>query len=185
ITSGEHGRIAVSFIEWSGPFNQTIVEDWTVVTGEADARKLASRMINAPRVFRDRTAIGAAIEFSARQIERAPFDATRRVIDVSGDGTNNAGQSVVEARDEVLAKGIAINGIVILSKTPLMTNPTHTHPPGGLLAYYENNVIGGPGAFALAAESFETFGSALAIKLIREISSVPVQGAKLRRASAD
>ncbi|MGE0630760.1 MAG: DUF1194 domain-containing protein, partial [Hyphomicrobiaceae bacterium] len=67
ITSGEHGRIAVSFIEWSGPFNQTIVVDWTVVTGEADARKLASRMINAPRVFRDRTAIGAAIEFSARQ----------------------------------------------------------------------------------------------------------------------
>ena len=92
------------------------------------------------------------------------------MIDVSGEGTNNAGRSLIEARDAALAKGITINGLAILSEFPLPSNPTHTHPPGGLLAYFENNVIGGPGAFALAAEGFEAFGASIASKLVKEIS---------------
>ena len=67
---------------------------------------------------------------------------------------------------------ITINGIAILSEFPLPTNPWHTHPPGGLLAWYENNVIGGPGAFALAAEGFEAFGASIALKLVKEIAFV-------------
>ena len=103
--------------------------------------------------------------------DSAPAKGTRLVIDVSGDGTSNAGRSVLDARTDALAKGITINGLAILSDIPLPTNPMHTHPPGGLLAWYENNVIGGPGAFALAAESFEAFGNSIAAKLIKEIAS--------------
>ena len=77
------------------------------------------------------------------------------------------------ARDEAVAKDITINGLVILSETPLAWNPDHTHPPGGLLNYYRDNVIGGPGAFALSAENFQTFGKALINKLVAEIAARP------------
>jgi hypothetical protein len=173
IESGDKGRIAICFVEWSGAFSQSVMVDWTVVANRDDAAKLASRIRAAPRLFMQRTAIGEAIEFAAAQFEKSGMASPRRVIDVSGDGTSNAGRDVVGARDAVLARGITINGLVILSETPLPTNPTHTHPPGGLLAYYENNVIGGPGAFALAAESFEAFGASLASKLVKEIASGP------------
>ena len=89
------------------------------------------------------------------QLERAPFNRQRRTIDVSGDGTNNSGRDVAAARDEALAKGVTINGLVILSDRPIPWNPDHTNPPGGLANYYRNNVIGGPGAFVMVAENFE------------------------------
>ena len=104
---------------------------------------------------------------------RSPFQAPRRVIDVSGDGTNNSGRPVTIARDEAIAAGVTINGLVILSEVPLPTNPLHTHPPGGLTAYYESNVIGGPGAFVVEAESFEAFGQLLISKLVKEIALAP------------
>ncbi len=85
------------------------------------------------------------------QLARAPYEAERRTIDVSGDGTNNAGRDITVVRDEAVAKGITINGLVILSDRPMPWNPEHTNPPGGLANYYRNNVIGGPGAFVIAA----------------------------------
>jgi hypothetical protein len=106
------------------------------------------------------------------QLARSPFLASRRVIDVSGDGTNNSGRDVATVRDEAVAQGVTINGLVILSEVPLATNPAHTHPPGGLTAYYENNVIGGPGAFVLEAESFEAFGQLIISKLVKEIADL-------------
>lgn len=174
IESGPHGRIAICFVEWSGPGAQAVMLEWTVVATAGDAQRVADRILNAPRPFMDRTAIGNAIDFSVQQLETSPMRAARRVIDVSGDGTSNAGRSVLAAREEALAKGITINGLAILSETPLPTNPWHTHPPGGLLAWYENNVIGGPGAFAIAAEGFEAFGASIASKLVKEISWVGV-----------
>jgi hypothetical protein len=171
IESGPNGRIAVCLVEWSGPLAQAVVVDWTVVANAVDARRLAERIREAPRLFMDRTAIGNAIDFSTRLFDKAPATSTRRVIDVSGDGTSNAGRSVLAARDDALNQGITINGLAILSETPLPSNPWHTHPPGGLLAWYENNVIGGPGAFAMAAEGFEAFGASIASKLIKEIAA--------------
>jgi hypothetical protein len=103
-------------------------------------------------------------------LERAPFEATRRTIDVSGDGTNNAGRDVKLARDEAVAKGIVINGLVILSDRPVPWNAEHTNPPGGLEKYYQDNVIGGPGSFVLVAENFNSFGRAIIKKLIAEIA---------------
>ena len=134
------------------------------------ARQFSDRILEAPRSFADRTSISAAIDFSMAQLERAPFEATRRTIDVSGDGTNNSGRDVAGARDEALAKGITINGLVILSERPLAWNPEHTNPPGGLDHYYRQNVVGGPGAFVLVAENFNSFGQALINKLIAEIA---------------
>lgn len=171
IESGPMGRIAICFIEWSGASAQAVMVDWTVIANADDAQRFAAKVLEAPRPFYDRTAIGNAIDYSVAHLERAPMRGTRWVIDVSGDGTSNAGRSVLVARDAALAKGITINGIAILSEVPLPSNPWHTHPPGGLLAWYENNVIGGPGAFAISADGFEAFGASIASKLIKEIAS--------------
>ena len=113
------------------------------------------------------------IDFAIVQLARAPYQAKRRTIDVSGDGTNNSGRDVWLARDEAVAKGITINGLVILSERPMPWNPEHTNPPGGLPNYYRNNVIGGPGAFVMVAENFASFGQAIIKKLIAEIAQLP------------
>jgi len=173
IKSGPHGRIAICFVEWSGATSQKLVIDWTVVSDAASARKIGDQMIELPRSFADRTSISAGLDFSMSLLERAPFEATRRTIDVSGDGTNNSGRDIASARDEVLAKGVTINGLVILSDTPLPWNPEHTNPPGGLDEYYRRNVTGGPGSFVMVAENHNSFGQAIVKKMIAEIAWVP------------
>jgi hypothetical protein len=172
IASGPTGRIAVAFVEWASEFEQRVVVDWFLVAGEKDAKALSQRILAAPRSFWGRTSISSAIEFSLSLMDRSPFQSERRVIDISGDGTNNSGTDVTIARDAALTKGITINGLVILSDEPLPTNPTHTHPPGGLKAYYERHVIGGPGAFVVEAQGFESFGQSLIQKLIKEIAAL-------------
>ncbi len=171
IGSGPHRRIAVCFVEWSGYGAQKVVIDWTLIGDAETARQFGDHLIEAPRSFADRTAIGGGIEFAMAQFDRAPFEAPRRTIDVSGDGTNNAGRDVSLVRDEAVAKGITINGLVILSDRPLSFNPEHTNPPGGLEKYYQDNVVGGPGSFVMAAEDFNSFGKAILNKLIAEIAS--------------
>jgi Protein of unknown function (DUF1194) len=105
------------------------------------------------------------------QLARAPIRSNRHTIDVSGDGTNNAGRDVTDARDEALKQGVTINGLVILSERPMSWNADHTNPPGGLDNYYRNNVTGGPGSFVMVAENFESFGQAILNKLIAEIAA--------------
>jgi Protein of unknown function (DUF1194) len=173
IRSGPHGRIAVCFIEWSGATSQKLLIDWTIVGDAASARKVADQMIELPRSYADRTSISAGLEFAMIQFERSPYQGVRRTIDVSGDGTNNSGRDIAMVRDEVVAKGVTINGLVILSESPLPWNPEHTNPPGGLGEYYRRNVIGGPGAFVMVAESHNSFGQAIVKKLIAEIAWAP------------
>jgi hypothetical protein len=173
ISSGANGKIAVSFVEWSGIGAQKVVIDWTVVGNAEAAHKFGDQLAEAPRSFADRTSISGGIDFSVSLLERAPFEAARRTIDVSGDGTNNSGRDVINARDEAVAKGITINGLVILSERPMSWNPDHTNPPGGLEAYYRDNVVGGAGAFVVVAEDFNSFGQAIVKKLIAEIAELP------------
>ena len=181
IRSGPHGRIAICFVEWSGVTSQKLVIDWTIVGDAASARKIGDQLIELPRAFADRTSISAGIEFAMSQLERAPFRGVRRTIDVSGDGTNNSGRDVTLARDEATAKGVTINGLVILSDSPLPWNPEHTNPPGGLDGYYRNNVIGGAGAFVMVAENHNSFGQAIVKKMIAEIAfNPPPRGVILR-----
>jgi hypothetical protein len=171
IRSGPHHRIAICFVEWSGAGAQKLLIDWTAIGDTASAQQFASQLAEAPRSFADRTSISGAIEFAMAELEKAPFEAARRTIDVSGDGTNNAGRDVKLARDEVLAKGVTINGLVILSERPLSWNAEHTNPPGGLDKYYQENVVGGPGAFVMVAENFNSFGQAIINKMIAEIAT--------------
>ena len=173
IRSGPHQKIAVCFVEWSGFGAQKLVIGWSKIDGPGPARKFGDQLldlIELPRSFADRTSISGGIEFSYAQFKNGPFEASRRTIDVSGDGTNNAGRDVTSARDEAVAQGITINGLVILSATPLPWNPDHTNPPGGLDAYYRANVVGGPGAFVLVAKDFSSFGEAIIEKMIAEVA---------------
>jgi hypothetical protein len=181
IKSGPHQRIALCFVEWSGFGAQKLVIDWSLVDGPDAARKFGDQLLELPRSFADRTSISGGIEFAAAQLERAPFAGARRTIDVSGDGTNNAGRDVKLARDEVIAKSIVINGLVILSDRPVPWNAEHTNPPGGLEKYYQDNVVGGPGAFVLVAENFNSFGRAIIKKLIAEIALLPAAPHRLVR----
>jgi hypothetical protein len=172
ITSGPNRRIAVCFVEWATAGQQNIVVDWTVIGDGDSARTFGGRLVEAPRSFVGSTSISNAIDFAVSQLERAPFKAERRVIDVSGDGTNNSGRPVTDARDEAVAKGITINALVILTPPAESFRPEHTNPLGGLEKYFQDNVIGGSGAFTIVAESHESFGRALTKKLIQEIAGL-------------
>jgi hypothetical protein len=128
-------------------------------------------MLSASRSFLGRTSISAAIDFSMERLAAAPAEADKRIIDVSGDGTNNSGRAVTEARDQAVAVGITINGLAIINTQANPGYAFHTQPPGGLPKYYEENVIGGPGAFLLQVENFDTFAEAITRKLVTEIAS--------------
>jgi len=182
IRSGRTGRIGLTFVEWSGVGSQRVVIDWTMIGDVGSAKGFADRLLEAPRSFADRTSISGAIEFALGQLARAPYECARRTIDVSGDGTNNSGGDVMAARDAALAQGVTINGLVILSETPLVWNPDHTNPPGGLDNYYRSHVVGGPGAFVLAAQNFNSFGEAIIRKMIAEVARA--HEAAPRRAAA-
>jgi len=178
ITAGRHRRIAVCFVEWSGVSSQRLVIDWTLIDGADAAQKFGDQLLELPRSFAERTSISGGIDFAMGVLARSPYQAARRTIDVSGDGTNNSGRDVTFARDEALAAGVTINGLVILSERPLAWNPEHTNPPGGLPNYFRNNVIGGPGAFVIVAEDFNTFGQAIVKKLIAEIAEAQPPAAR-------
>ena len=173
ITSGPNRRIAVCFVEWATAGQQSVIVDWTAIGSAAAARSFGDKLIEAPRSFAGSTSISGAIDFSVSQLERAPFSSERRVIDVSGDGNNNSGRSVTDARDDALEKGITINALVILTPLSESFRPEHTNPPGGLEKYFQDNVIGGSGSFTVVAEGHEAFGRALTKKLIQEIAGLP------------
>lgn len=176
IQSGRFHRIGVCYVEWSGSASQKLVIDWTIIQDTDSAGQFATRLVESPRSFAERTSISAAIGFAMAQFDRAPFDASRRVIDLSGDGTNNAGREVNEVRDEAIARGVTINGLVILTPQPLSWNADHTNPTGGLANYYRTNVIGGPGAFVHEAQDFNAFGQAILDKLVAEIAGLAPAG---------
>jgi hypothetical protein len=160
IRSGASQAIAVTMTQWTGPMLQVQVVGWTLV-GDADtAGAFASAIEAAPRqLFGGGTSISGAIDHAAGLFPKSPFRGARRVIDISGDGSNNRGRPVTFARDEAVAAGIGINGLPILALEP------------DLDRYYYDSVIGGPGAFVVAAQNYETFADAILKKLITEIAA--------------
>lgn len=173
IQAGVHQSIAVCFVEWSGPEEQMVVVKWTVIRDDKSAAEFAATLLSAPRSFTGRTSISAAIDFAVQQLAESGVVAERRVIDISGDGTNNAGRAVTDARDEAVAAGITINGLAIINDRPAGYFFAHTQPPEGLPAYYRNNVVGGNGAFLQVVQDFNTFGDAITNKLLTEIAALP------------
>jgi len=179
IQAGVHQSIAVCFVEWSGPEEQAVVVNWTVIRDGESAAEFASILLAAPRSFTGRTSISAGIDFAVQQLAQSGLKAERRIIDVSGDGTNNAGRAVTDARDDAVAAGIIINGLAIINDRPAGYFFAHTQPPEGLPAYYRNNVVGGTGAFLQVVQDFTTFGDAITNKLLTEIAAIPQRRGQL------
>ena len=163
---GMHGRIAVTYVEWAGVIDQKIVMPWRLIDGRGRAEKVAAEISRAPYRRAYRTSIAGALSFSAPLFEENGYRGIRRVIDVSGDGTNNQGPLVTIVRDQVVAKGITINGLPIMLKRP---NPATMDIPD-LDIYYEDCVIGGPGAFVVPIREREKFREAIRTKLVLEIA---------------
>jgi hypothetical protein len=176
IRGGTNGTIAVCFVEWSGAGEQLVVADWALIHDDEDAGAIAAAILAAPRSFMGRTSISGAIDFAMERFAAANPHSNRRIIDVSGDGTNNSGRPVTEARDQALAEGVTINGLAIINDRPNPGYAFHTQPPGGLPEWYRQNVIGGPGAFLRVVDDFRSFADAMTNKLVSEIVALVPDG---------
>ncbi len=170
IRGGAVGQIAISYVEFAGSFEVRTVVDWHVVRDAASAAAFLGEMQAAPRSYWGRTSISAGIDHAMRLLGDAGFEAQRRVIDVAGDGTNNAGRDVTEARDDAVRAGVTINGLAIINEHPVSYTFAHVQPPGGLTNWYDENVAGGAGHFVVEVRSFQAFGEAMTRKLINEIA---------------
>jgi hypothetical protein len=168
VNVGSIGAIAVAYVEWAGSEYQRTVIDWFLIQDGESAGEFVGKIAALPRVSMGWTSISGAIDHSAKLFGQK-YEGVRRVIDVSGDGVNNSGRAVWLARDEAVAKGIVINGLPILNDRPNFGRPAEAN----LDRYYEEYVIGGPGAFMIAADDFHVFGRAVLSKLIREIAELP------------
>jgi hypothetical protein len=169
IQGGNVGAIAVAYVEFASSFEVRTVLDWSVIRDQASARAFADKLEAAPRSFWGRTAISSGVD-RAVQLLAESFETQRRVIDVCGDGTNNAGRDVTESRDDAVKAGITINGLAIINDHPVSWTYAHVQPPGGLPNYYRENVTGGPSSFVLEVHDFHTFGEAMTRKLVTEIA---------------
>ena len=159
VRGGSTGSIAVTMVQWTGPTMQVQVVPWTLIKDERTITAFADAIEAAPRqLFGGGTSISGAIDYSMLILPTAPFNGFKRVIDVSGDGSNNRGRDVRQARDDAVRAGVVINGLPILSLEPYLDK------------YYFDHVIGGPGAFMIPAESYEKFSDAVLRKLILEIA---------------
>lgn len=172
IQANPHHRIAVTLVEWAGADFQKVVIPWTVVSDPESGQLLSETIRQAPRSFWGWTSISGAIDYSAKLFGQQGMESTRRVIDVSGDGVNNSGRPAAMARDEAVAAGITINGLVIMNDRPTPGfGSQRPQPP--LDEFYRDNVIGGTGAFMIAIDDFESFAHAIVNKLIKEIAGFP------------
>ena len=172
ISHGAIGAIAVAYLEFAGNYEVRTVLDFTVIRDPASAQAFVARLRAAPRSFWGRTAISAGIDEAVKLIAASKIVATRQVIDVCGDGTNNAGREVTDARDAAIAAGITVNGLTIINDHPVSWTFAHVQPPGGLTKYYRENVTGGPASFVIEIRDFSTFGEAMTRKLVSEIAGV-------------
>jgi hypothetical protein len=170
IKGGMLGAIAVAYVEWAGYTAQQLIIPWTRIASPDDAQAWSDRLGRSPRQSMSWTSLSGALLFSHNLLQDSPFEATRRVVDVSGDGANNNGPPAETERDKLVADGITINGLPII-------NPRlgWGMPPGESIEdYYRAAVIGGPGAFLIVAHNFEDFGDAIRRKLVQEIAAGPV-----------
>lgn len=179
IAGGPVGQIAVTLFTWSDWHIQEHLVPWMRVNGPQAAERVAQAIDAAPRRTWLYTSISGAMDYAAGLFGRG-YEGTRRVVDISGDGVNNSGRPLADARRDALEKGIVLNGLAVLDRTP---QPWAAGLPP-LDDYYRNEVIGGPGSFLMVAEGFEAFEQAVKRKIIREIAAVPQPGPLVERAYA-
>jgi hypothetical protein len=166
IAAGVHGRIAVTYVEWAGSTSQHIVVPWTAIATRSDAERFVRQLSAKPPSSARRTSISGALDFGGDLFAESGFQGMKRVIDISGDGPNNQGSPVTGARDALIAQGITINGL------PLMTNGglASAYDVENLDLYYQDCVIGGPGAFMIPVNDWSQFPEAVRRKLVLELA---------------
>ena len=167
ILGGANGRIAVAYFEWSDSWMQKLLIDWTLLDSEAAIEVFARRLAEAPISIARRTSISGAIRYAIPLFSRSPYEPTRKVLDISGDGSNNDGGLVTDMRHEALKERIAINGLPIMNDRP---NPYGFPNETDLDQYYLHCVTGGPHSFVEVARSFEDFPRAVRKKLLQEVA---------------
>ena len=165
IRQGLIGRIAVTYVEWAGIGSQYVVVPWAVIGTAAQADGFADQLTRARPRRAIWTSISAALDFSVGLLRTTGVEATRRVIDVSGDGPNNQGREVSQARDDAVAAGIVINGLLLM-----ISAPTGPYDIPDLDLYYRDCVIGGPGAFMVPVREVSEFATAIRTKIVREVA---------------
>lgn len=166
LKSGIHGKVAITYVEWAGSHDQRIAVPWRLIEGPASADAFAAEILAAPLRRSYRTSISGALLFSAPLFKGNQYQGFRQVIDVSGDGTNNQGTLVTEARDDVLRQGIIINGLPLMLKRPNAAMIDIEN----LDIYYEDCVVGGPGSFVIPIRERDKFKEAIRTKLVLEIA---------------
>jgi hypothetical protein len=167
IRGGILGRIAVTYVEWAGVEFQRTLLDWTLIEDQESAAAFADALAEAPLTSERWTSISGAIDYAVPLFDGNGFKGLRRAIDISGDGYNNRGRPAEQARDDAVAAGITINGLPIVNDRP---NPWGGLAPQNLDLYYEQRVIGGPGAFIVVAKDYSAFASAILSKLLLEVA---------------
>jgi Protein of unknown function (DUF1194) len=167
ILGGSHGRIAVAYYEWSDAWVQRLLIDWTLLDSEAAIEAFATRLANAPISIARRTSISGAIRYAIPLFGRSQYEAERKVLDISGDGSNNDGGLVTDMRYEALKERIVINGLPIMNDRP---NPFGFPNEADLDRYYLHCVTGGPRSFVEVARNFEDFPRAVRKKLLQEVA---------------
>ena len=170
IQSGRRKSIAVTYMEWAGFDFQRIIVGWKRIHNGASAEAVAYLLSQAPIGVGPYTSISGAIEFALPLFENNGFTSERRTIDISGDGPNNSGDYVTNARDRALRAGVTINGLPIVNNRP---SPWGRKPMPNLDLYYRKCVIGGRRSFLVVANDFKSFGRAIRRKLILEIVGLP------------
>ncbi|UYN96828.1 MAG: DUF1194 domain-containing protein [Enhydrobacter sp.] len=166
ILGGPNGRVAVAYFEWSDAWLQKLLIDWTLLDSEAAIDAFAQRLSRAPISIARRTSISGALRYAIPLFGRLPYEPTRKVLDISGDGSNNDGGLVTDMRHEALKERIVINGLPIMNDRP---NPFGFPNETDLDRYYLHCVIGGPRSFVEVAQNFEDFPRAIRKKLLQEI----------------
>ena len=168
IRGGAVGAIAVAYVEWAGIAYQELVLPWTRIATAEQAGTWSARLAASPRKSVAWTSLSGALRFAGETLAACPFEPTRRVIDVSGDGVNNNGPPPGPERDRLVAQGVTINGLPIVNDRPNFG----VAPGRDLEPHYREQVIGGPGAFLIVADDFGAFADAVRRKLIQEIASI-------------
>ncbi len=177
ILGGSHGRIAVAYYEWSDAWVQRLLIDWTLLDLEAAIDAFTTRLANAPISIARRTSISGAIRYAIPLFGRSPYEAERKVLDISGDGSNNDGGLVTDMRYEALKERIVINGLPIMNDRP---NPFGFPSEADLDKYYLHCVTGGPRSFVEVATNFEDFPRAVRKKLLQEVADLgPDRGGRV------
>ncbi|MBV8392327.1 MAG: DUF1194 domain-containing protein [Alphaproteobacteria bacterium] len=169
ILGGANGRIAVAYYEWSDSWMQKLLIDWTLLDSEPVIAAFAQRLDEAPISIARRTSISGAIRYAIPLFARSPYEPTRKVLDISGDGSNNDGGLVTDMRYEALKEKIVINGLPIMNDRP---NPFGFPSEADLDKYYEHCVTGGPRSFVEVARNFEDFPRAVRKKLLQEVADL-------------